>query len=138
MRKIYAIMAVLTLGAGLALAQSYPAQSQPSQTQQSQPDQSQPSQQPQEMPQTQQPPASQGQASADSQSLQSQIQKTFQEDPALSNVSVSVTDSNIVLSGTVATKADKDKARTQVESNAGTRKVIDNINVSGSQNIPPQ
>ena len=129
MRKICALAVALAFTPGFALAQqNYHAQ-QPSNPPQQTP-------QTQQMPQTQ-PASSQGQVSAASQNLQTQIQTAFWKDPALSNVTASVTDDQIKLSGTVATQADKDKASRNVESSGG-RKIVDNINVSSSQNLPPR
>jgi osmotically-inducible protein OsmY len=129
MRNIYTLLAVLALAAGFAFAQDVPAQ-------QSQPDQSQ-----QQMPQTQQPsqqtPPSQGQTAMSSQDLQTAMQSAFQKDPALSNVTASVADQKIELAGTVASKADQDKAHSIAETNAGGRQVVDKIKVSGGESTPP-
>jgi osmotically-inducible protein OsmY len=55
----------------------------------------------------------------------------------LANVTAKITDNSVELSGTVASKADKDKARSIAESNAGGRKVVDHIEVSGRPPAAP-
>ena len=124
MRNICTLLVILTLAGSCALAKGLSAQD-PSQQQQTP-----------QTPQQQQTPPSPGQTGMTSQALQSQIQTAFHQDSALSNVTVSVTEDKIDLSGTVATKADKDKARTMAESNSGGRKVVDKIKVSGSESSP--
>ena len=119
-RYICTLLAVLTLAVGFAVAQGSPSQSQPDQSQQ--PSQTQPDQS-QQMPQA-------GQASS-SDSVRTEIQSDLQKEPGLSGVSVNVTDDKVELSGTVASQADKDKARSKAEAKAGSRKVEDNIRVSG-------
>jgi len=49
---------------------------------------------------------------------------------------VNETSDKIELAGTVASTADKDKARNIAEANAGGRKVVDNIKVSSSASSP--
>jgi hypothetical protein len=63
--------------------------------------------------------------------LQSQIQSSFQQQSGLSGVMVNVTDSGISLSGTVETGKEKQTAKRIAQSYAGSRKVEDNITVSG-------
>lgn len=128
MRNIYTLLAVLALAAGFAFAQDVPAQSQPDQSQQQMPQAQQPSQQ---------TSPSQGQTGMSSQDLQTAMQSAFQKDPALSNVTANVADQKIELSGTVASKADKDKARRIAETNSGGRKVVDKIKVSGGESTSP-
>ena len=75
-------------------------------------------------------------ASAD---VQTKIQSALQADPLLSSVSVSVTDSSVTLSGTVATQAAKTSAGDIAKANAGTRKVTNNIKVNaGTEALPPK
>lgn len=139
MKKILTLAAFLALATGLVFAQATPAQQTPDQTQQ--------------MPQTQQTPSAQqtppygsqtqtqSSASGSSQTVQSQIQSAFQQQPGLSNVTVNVTDNSVELSGTVASKEDKAKARSTAESSAGGRKIVDKIKVSSGSSgtsSPPQ
>jgi len=49
---------------------------------------------------------------------------------------VNETSDKIELAGTVASDADKDKARSIAEANASGRKVVNNIKVSGSASSP--
>ncbi len=72
---------------------------------------------------------------SDSMQVQSQIQTAFQKDPTLANssINVSVNDNKVKLTGTASTNAEKDKAKSIAEANAGGRKVVDKIKVSGSQ-----
>ncbi len=130
-RILFTLLAVLALATCLAVAQDQPAQSQPGQTQP--PPQTQQPSQPQ-----QQPSAGQGQTAMSSQDLQAALEKAFQKDPALSNVKVNVADDKIELSGTVPSQADKDKVRSTVEANAGSRKIVDDaLKVAGGESKPP-
>lgn len=72
--------------------------------------------------------------------IQAQIQKDFQQDTNLSRsgVSANVSESKVELTGTVASQADKDKAQSIAESDAGGRKVVNNITVSGSETSTPK
>jgi osmotically-inducible protein OsmY len=130
-RNTLKLLAVLALFTGFALAQYPSAQSQPDQSQQTPQTQQQPT------PDTQQMPQSQSQTGTASQSVQSQIQ----QQPALSNVTASESSDRIELSGTVASKADKDMAKSIAESAAGGRKVVNKIKVgqgtTTSPNTPP-
>jgi hypothetical protein len=63
--------------------------------------------------------------------LQSQIQSSFQQQSGLSGVMVNVTDNSISLSGTVETGKEKQTAKRIAQSYAGSRKVEDNITVTG-------
>jgi osmotically-inducible protein OsmY len=129
-RNTLNLLAVLALLTGFALAQ-YP--NTPSQQ-----DPSQQTSQTQQRPDAQQMPQGQSQSPTGpaSQSVQSQIQ----QQPELSNVTVTEGSDKIELSGTVASKADKDKAKSIAESAAGGRKVKNNIKVSESKDTasPPK
>jgi hypothetical protein len=72
-----------------------------------------------------------GTASSDSSTLQSQIQSSFQQQTGLSGVTANVTDNTISLSGTVETGKEKQTAKRIAQSYAGSRKVEDNITVTG-------
>jgi osmotically-inducible protein OsmY len=61
-----------------------------------------------------------------------QIQSSLQQQPELSGVMAKASGDKIELTGTVAKKADKDKAKSIAESAAGGKKVVDKIKVSGS------
>jgi len=63
--------------------------------------------------------------------LQSQIQSSFQQQSGLSGVIVNVTDNSVSLSGTVETGKEKQTAKRIAQSYAGSRKVEDNITVTG-------
>ncbi len=124
-RAILSIMAVLTLFAGLAVAQQQeqqPQQQQPTQEQQ------QPAQE--QKPEAQQAPSSGAQADTSGQMTESQVQKALQQEPGLSDVTVKQSGNSIVLSGTVASKADKKKAAELAKSSAGGQKIVDKIKVS--------
>lgn len=80
-------------------------------------------------------------STADSSTLQNQIQNALKNEPTLAadSITVSVTDSAVELSGTAATKKDKQTAKRIAQSYAGNRKVKDDITVSGSEsNTMPQ
>jgi hypothetical protein len=122
-RNIFSLAFVLALFTGFVLAQNSGAQDRP--------DKSQPMPQTQpQSPDTQAPAQSQPQSN----SAGAQIQTALQKEPALSNVMVNETTDKIELAGTVASAADKDKARSIAEANAGGHKVVDNIKVSNSSN----
>jgi hypothetical protein len=63
--------------------------------------------------------------------LQTQIQSSFQQQSGLSGVMVNVTDNSISLSGSVETGKEKQTAKRIAQSYAGSRKVEDNITVTG-------
>jgi osmotically-inducible protein OsmY len=140
-RHVLTIASVLALFTGFVLAQNPGTQNRPDQTQ---PDQSQPTPQaqppqPQATPQGQPAtPDTQAPASAQSQpqanSPGAQIQAALQKEAALANVMVNETSEKIELVGTVASAADKDKARTIAEQSAAGHKVVDNIKVSSNSN----
>ena len=114
-RNILAVTFVLALFTVFAMAQNPGAQDQS-----------------QQMPQTQQQtPQSAGQAGSSDQSVQ-QIQAALQQQPELAGVTVSVSGDKIELSGTVAKKEDKEKAKSVAESNASGKKIVDKIKVSES------
>ncbi|MFB3917996.1 MAG: BON domain-containing protein [Terriglobales bacterium] len=70
---------------------------------------------------------------AETSSLQTQINNALQKEPTLANdnVSANVSDSEIELSGTVATGKEKQTARRIAQSYAGNRRVVDRITVMG-------
>src|SRR5678815_1002135 len=109
-RNILAVTFVLALFPVFAIAQNPGAQDQS-----------------QQMPQAQQQtPQSGGQAGGSDQSVQ-QIQAALQQQPELSNVTVSASGDKIELAGTVAKKEDKEKAKSIAESAAAGKKVVDRI-----------
>lgn len=124
---------LVTLAAGVALAQAYPQQQQPSgtqptapQTQQTQP--TAPSEKPQEpskVPQSDQPAAS-------STDVESSIQQAIKNDPSLagSNIQVKVTNKEVDLTGTVNSDQEKQTAEQLAKTNAGPRKVKNHLKVS--------
>jgi hypothetical protein len=121
-RNIFNLAFVLALFTGFVMAQNPGAQDRS--------DKSQP------MPQAQQqqtPETAPAQSQPQASSAGAQIQTALQKQPELSNVE---TNDKIELAGTVASAADKDKARSIAEANAGGRKVVDNIKVSSSANSP--
>ncbi len=73
-------------------------------------------------------------AASGSEQVKSDIQTAFRNEPTLTstNVSVSVTDDSIQLSGSAPSAKDRDEAKRIAQSFAGNRKVVDNIQVSGS------
>ena len=157
MRKSLYPFTLLVLGAGLALAQTTPQQN-PSgapATQPTMPEQRTPSatppdttgQQPdQAKPAT--PDQKSGQKSpganlpqsdtsaASAVDVQTKLQSAIQQDSSLSsaNISVSVDDKNIILSGTASNDAQKGNAEQIAKANAGGRKVKNHIKVSSSDN----
>lgn len=124
---------LVTLAAGVALAQAYPQQQQPSgtqptapQTQQTQP--TAPSEKPQEpskVPQS-------DQAAASSTDVESSIQQAIKNDPSLagSNIQVKVTNKEVDLTGTVNSDQEKQTAEQLAKTNAGPRKVKNHLKVS--------
>jgi invasion protein IalB len=124
-RNIFNLAFVLALFTGFVMAQNPGAQDRS--------DKSQP------MPQAQQqqtPETAPAQSQPQASSAGAQIQTALQKQPELSNVMVNETNDKIELAGTVASAADKDKARSIAEANAGGRKVVDNIKVSSSASSP--
>jgi cytoskeletal protein RodZ len=131
---------LVTLAAGVALAQAYPQQQPPSgtqptapQTQQNPPapDQTQPApsektQEPSKVPQSDQATA------ASSTDVESNIQQAIKNDPSLagSNIQVKVTNKEVDLSGTVNSDQDKQNAEQIAKTNAGPRKVKNHLKVS--------
>ena len=128
MRKIfYAAFVVLALAGVFVFAQSANARSQ---TSSATPDQdSNVAQQP-----ASQTPSSNGDSDrAEDQSLERQIQQQLATDDALSNVRAEVSGKEVVtLTGTVASKKDRDHAKQLAESVPGVRKVKDKIKVVGA------
>jgi osmotically-inducible protein OsmY len=128
-RSIWMVAMVVALFAVFAVAQTPADSSQSPSTatpSQSTPDASATSQQPGMGQST-------GQASGSS-DVQAKIQSALQQDQSLasSSVSAEVTDSKVTLSGTVASQADKDKAESIAQANAGSRQVENKIKVSSS------
>lgn len=121
-----ALLAIATVA--FVSAQSTSSQTTPGQTS------------PSQYPSTQSGTSGQTATPSSTEGIQTQIQKDFQQDPALSRagVSANVSESKVELTGTVASQADKDKAQSIAESNAGSRKVVNNITVSGSQTPTPK
>ena len=131
-RNIFNLALVLALFTGFVLAQNPGAQDRP--------DKSQPTPQTQQQPTPETAPAqsqTQSQSQPQSSSPGAQIQAALQKQPELSNVMVNETTDKIELAGTVASTADKDKARSIAEASAGGRKVVDNIKVSSSTTSSP-
>jgi len=126
-RNIFNLAFVLALFTGFVLAQNPGAQNRP--------DPSQPTPQAQPpTPDTQAPAQSQPQPQANTPGAQ--IQSALQKEAALSNVMVNETSDKIELAGTVASDADKDKARSIAEGMAAGRKVVNNIKVNSGANSP--
>jgi osmotically-inducible protein OsmY len=123
-RNILNLATVLALFTGFVLAQNPGTQDRS--------DKSQPT--PQTQPQT--PETAPAQSQPQSSTPGAQIQAALQKEAALSNVMVNETSDKIELAGTVASDADKDKARSIAEANAGGRKVVNNIKVSSSGSAP--
>jgi len=75
----------------------------------------------------------QGEETADTATLQGQIQQALQNETTLSNdkVGVNVTDTEIELTGNVATNKDKQTAKRIAQSYAGNRKVVDHLKITG-------
>ncbi len=136
MKSLCKLAFVVVLGAGLAYAQGTYGSSQ-SQTQSTPPSSDQTSS-------SQQQPSSSasGQTSTSTSSgmgasdAQGRIQQALQQDSSLSGVTATAQNNKIELSGTVASKADKDKAKSIAESNAGGMKVVDHIKVSSTSASP--
>jgi osmotically-inducible protein OsmY len=115
----------------MVYAQGYPSSSQPDQTS---PQTS--GQQPDST--MQQQPSSSQQSPASATQAQASVQKALQQDPALSSaVSAQAgTDNKLVLSGTVPTQADKDRAEQMARSAAGGMTIDNQIQVSGGSTSP--
>jgi len=66
------------------------------------------------------------------------IQTAFTNEPTLSSSSITVdaTSDTITLSGSAPSEKDRDEARRIAQSFAGNRKVVDNVNVSGTSSSP--
>ncbi len=80
---------------------------------------------------------SSGAAANSSTAVQSDIQSALRSEPSLSstvaqNISVNVSNNHVVLSGTVPSQSDKDKAQEVAEQKAAGMSVINNIQVSSS------
>jgi hypothetical protein len=138
--SLWKLAFVVVLATGLAYAQgSYgSSQSQPQSTpptsDQTSPSQQQPSSSTSGASGQTSSSTSSGMAAGDE---QSRIQQALQQDSSLAGVSANVKGDKIELSGTVASKADKDKAKSIAESNAGGKKVVDHIKVSSSSSTSP-
>ena len=133
MKKLALVVGLLFGMSGVMVhAQGYPSSSQPDQTS---PQTS--GQQPDST--MQQQPSSSQQSPASATQAQASVQKALQQDPALSSaVSAQAgTDNKLVLSGTVPTQADKDRAEQMARSAAGGMTIDNQIQVSGSSTPPP-
>lgn len=64
--------------------------------------------------------------------LTQQLQSRFSQDPAFANVQVSVTNRTAMIRGSVASKADKKRAKDLAKSIAGVKHVKEQLTVSGS------
>ncbi len=108
-------------------------------------------QQPAPPPQTQQPKGQsptvpQGEAPlpssnvSDSTSLQQQLDQAYQSEPSLngSKIEVGVTDSQVQLTGSVASNKDKLTAERIAKSYAGNRKVVNKVTVAPTSGSPTQ
>lgn len=84
---------------------------------------------PDNRPQTQQPPAEQQTAPASSADIQDQIQRTLSKDPALSDAQVSTTvdEQTITLTGTVQDETQHQRVLQLVQSYSGPRKIDDKL-----------
>jgi osmotically-inducible protein OsmY len=132
MKKLALVVGLLFGMSGVMVhAQGYPSSSQPDQTS---PQTS--GQQPDSTMQRQ--PSSSQQSPASATQAQASVQKALQQDPALSSaVSAQAgTDNKLVLSGTVPTQADKDRAEQMARSAAGGMTIDNQIHVSGSSTSP--
>jgi osmotically-inducible protein OsmY len=129
---------LVTLGAGVALAQAYPQQQEqkpseptaPQTQQQPAPEQTQPQE---KMPQ--------GEAAPSTTDVQSNIQAAIQKEPSLasSNIQVNVTNKEVELSGTVSSAEEKKTAEQIAKSNAAGRKVKSHLKVSSAApGAPPK
>jgi hypothetical protein len=72
--------------------------------------------------------------------LKAQIENALHNEPTLANgnVAVTVTDSNIDLSGSVPTSNDKQTAERIAQSYAGNRQLSDHLSVGSSSGMSPQ
>jgi osmotically-inducible protein OsmY len=129
---------LVTLGAGVALAQAYPQQQEqkpseptaPQTQQQPAPEQTQPQE---KMPQ--------GEAAPSTTDVQSNIQAAIQKEPSLasSNIQVNVTNKEVELSSTVSSAEEKKTAEQIAKSNAAGRKVKSHLKVSSAApGAPPK
>lgn len=82
-------------------------------------------------------PVPQGANTASSSDLQAQIQNALKNEPTLANdnVNVSVTDTEIDLSGTVANGKAKQTAKRIAQSYAGNRRVKEHLTMGGQDNV---
>ena len=129
---------LVSLGAGVALAQAYPQEQKPTETQPTAPQTQQQPAPEQTQPQEKMP---QGEAAPSTTDVQSNIQAALQKEPTLasSNVQVNVTNKEVELSGTVGSAEEKKTAEQIAKSNAGGRKVKSHIKVSSAApGAPPK
>ena len=72
--------------------------------------------------------------SESSDQVKNDIQTAFHNEPTLtsSNISVDVASDSVTLSGTAPSQKDRDEAKRIAQSFAGSRKVVDNVKVSGT------
>lgn len=82
-------------------------------------------------------PATQGANTVSSSDLQAQLQNALKNEPTLANdnINVSVTDTEIDLSGAVANGKAKLTAKRIAQSYAGNRKVKEHLTVGGQDNV---
>ena len=64
--------------------------------------------------------------------LTQQLQSKFSQDPAFANVQVSVTNHRAMLTGSVASKADRKRAKEMAKSVAGIKKVDEHLTVNAT------
>src|SRR5690348_4073244 len=69
---------------------------------------------------------------AEDASLTQQLQSKFSQDPAFANVQVSVTGGTALITGTVASKADKKRAKDLAKSVSGIKNVTEQLTVNPS------
>ena len=122
-----ALLSILTFAAAFAFAQQPQSQNPPSS------DQSQ-AQQPAEA-----PPHVDAEPNPEDRSLESSIQDELAKDPhlAYSHVAVHVTDTEIMLTGTVKTSTAKDQAEKIAGEHAGSRKIENHLKVNSNTNPGP-
>jgi len=135
-----AILAMLTVAFGIARAAVQQGQT-PSSQDQSQPQQpqTQPSQDQNQPQEAEKPPHVDQEPNPDDRALEKTIMGDLQKDPhmAYSNVSVHVTDTEVVLHGTVLTETAKKQAAKIAGDHAGNRKINNMIKVNTSTHPGP-
>ena len=131
-KPFYLLIFVLALALAYAASQTSNSGSSPSQT----PAPAQPPAMNQTTPATTAAPAPDSQTNPGGGELQGQIQNALKNEPTLANdnISVSVTETEIDLSGSVASSKEKLTAKRIAQSYAGNRKVKEHLTMSA----PPQ